>query len=370
MPKKVAVIASILKPVDDTRLFEKLGLSISQTNKYQVNIIGFGTKKLDPHPGIRFHTLFSKTRRHPSRLWAPWKFLRMIWKLQPHLLIVSTPELLLPAVIYKILKRRTLWYDLQENYRRNIRHQTVYPTLLKPLLATWVLVMERLAKPFVDHYLLAEQGYLKEMDLPQKKCTILENKFRPLAPAPIKGDPAVTKFIYSGTVAREFGILQAVRLVGDLYRMGHPVQLVVAGHIPQAGLRKELQELQRGDAGAFMQIMAGAQPLSHTLITEQLQQADFGLLAHQPNPSNQNCIPTRIYEFLGLGIPFLLQQHPLWEAVANPYQAALVIDFNACDAGKIWESLHSKAFYTRKPGPEVFWSSEQEKLWSLLDKFD
>jgi hypothetical protein len=35
------VLTSILKPVDDTRMFEKFGVSLGQTNKYDVNIIGF-----------------------------------------------------------------------------------------------------------------------------------------------------------------------------------------------------------------------------------------------------------------------------------------------------------------------------------------
>lgn len=368
MPENVAVIASVLKPVDDTRLFEKLGLSISQTNKYQVNIIGFATKKLPSPPGMTFHVLFSKSRLHPSRLLAPWRFLGILMKLRPRLLIVSTPELLLPALLYKLLRKGTLWYDMQENYRLNIRYQSVYPTAIKQLLMGLVIAVEGLARPFIDQYLLAEAGYLQELRFPVGKYTVLENKFKPLALPALKSRSGITKFVFSGTVAVEQGILQAIKLVGDLHRLGHAVRLTVIGHIPDQALRKTLEARAAGQAQDFLEIIGGAHPLPHASILEQLQQADFGLLAHQPNLSNRHCIPTRIYEFLGLGIPFVLQKHPLWEAVAAPYQAAWAIDFNDYRAHEVWQALQSKRFYTCKPGPEVLWSSQEAKLRALLQQ--
>ena len=52
-------IISILKPVNDTRMFEKFGLSLGQTNKYDVNIIGFKSKKIKKIKDVRFYPIFS-----------------------------------------------------------------------------------------------------------------------------------------------------------------------------------------------------------------------------------------------------------------------------------------------------------------------
>lgn len=44
MTKKVIAVISVLKPVDDTRNFEKVARSVGNTNKYDINIIGFTQK--------------------------------------------------------------------------------------------------------------------------------------------------------------------------------------------------------------------------------------------------------------------------------------------------------------------------------------
>ncbi|MBK7653563.1 MAG: hypothetical protein IPJ20_26520 [Flammeovirgaceae bacterium] len=43
MKKRRIVLASILKPIDDTRMFEKLGTSLSTVKDYEVFIIGYPT---------------------------------------------------------------------------------------------------------------------------------------------------------------------------------------------------------------------------------------------------------------------------------------------------------------------------------------
>ena len=134
MSEKVAVIASVLKPVDDTRLYEKLGLSMRESKKYRVNIIGFEAKNPPVVPGLSFHSIYSGSRLDLGRLLAPWRFLRILFTLKPALLIVCTPELLLPAVIYKLFSGVRLWYDVQENYQKNIQYQSPYPASFKPWL--------------------------------------------------------------------------------------------------------------------------------------------------------------------------------------------------------------------------------------------
>ena len=72
MAKKGIASISVLKPVTDSRAFEKVATSLAQTNKYEINIIGFWTKKIPDHSNIRFHPIFHFHRLSPRRLLAPW----------------------------------------------------------------------------------------------------------------------------------------------------------------------------------------------------------------------------------------------------------------------------------------------------------
>ncbi len=59
MEQPKLVIASVLKPVTDTRMYEKIGRSIGQTKKYEVNIIGFYRKNLPVELNIKFNPIFN-----------------------------------------------------------------------------------------------------------------------------------------------------------------------------------------------------------------------------------------------------------------------------------------------------------------------
>ena len=125
MTKKVIAIVSVLKPVDDTRNYEKVAVTISNTNKYDINIIGFLSKKNPTSPNTNFFPVFSFPRLSLERFLAPLKVYNILLKLKPELiivtcaelLIVTCAELLVDIFLYKILFGCKIIYDVQENNR-------------------------------------------------------------------------------------------------------------------------------------------------------------------------------------------------------------------------------------------------------------
>ena len=367
MSENVAVIASVLKPVDDTRLFEKLGLTIRESKKYQVNIIGFKAKIPTDSAGVIFHPLYSGGRLGLGRLLVPWKFLGKLIRLRPDLLVVSTPELLIPAVIYKSFLGTRLWYDVQENYRKNVQYQSSYPHFVKPFLKLILWLTETFTRPFIERYLLAEEGYLNELRFIRDKHTVLENKYKRVE---IKqGDTNTTQsavsLIFNGTCSKENGILEAISLTETMLRHRYPVRLNIVGQVPDKSLLKYIKDLMSKYQGCI-QLLSNGSLASHITIMEQVLHSDFGLVAHQVNPSNQNCVPTKIYEYLGLHIPMILQSHPLWESKVRPYPGALVIDYKTFNPDLLWHQMQTVKFYQTKPGPEISWEQEALKLLELL----
>ena len=173
--KRRIVIASILKPVDDTRMFGKMGVSLASTGTWQVSIIGFPTT-VPSYPGIEFIQLKSFTRLSLGRWLAKWKVLVEAWRRKPALFIFSTHELLIPALILKVMRSSFIVYDVRENFYRNIAHSEGLPTLLRWPLAMLVRLKEKLLAPAVDHFLLAEKGYEQEFRFHRGGWTVIENK--------------------------------------------------------------------------------------------------------------------------------------------------------------------------------------------------
>src|SRR5436189_206672 len=102
MKKRAIVIASVLKPVNDTRMFEKMGRSLAKTNQWSVHIIGFGDAHSSDEPNITFQPLGSFGRISLRRIFAPIKALMIFHKVKPSSIIITTHELLLSALLYKL----------------------------------------------------------------------------------------------------------------------------------------------------------------------------------------------------------------------------------------------------------------------------
>src|SRR5258708_6960296 len=98
MKKQRIVIASLLKPVNDTRMFEKMANSLARV--YDVFIIGFSSEKdVSVNSSIHFLPHGPFKRISFQRFIQPLRILKKIHKVKPEVLIVNTHELLIVAAV-------------------------------------------------------------------------------------------------------------------------------------------------------------------------------------------------------------------------------------------------------------------------------
>ena len=94
MRKTRILIASVLKPVNDTRMFEKVGQSLAKLSETEIHIAGFKAKNLSNASGIYFHPIFSFNRISFGRIQAQWNYYKLLLQLKPEVIIPNTFELL------------------------------------------------------------------------------------------------------------------------------------------------------------------------------------------------------------------------------------------------------------------------------------
>ena len=165
--KRRIVLASVLKPVNDPRMFEKMGQSLSP--HYEVHIIGTKSKTDSSHDNIIFHPLASYTRLSLDRILAPLRILKKILYLKPALLVICTHELLWVVLIAKIFLRCPVVYDIRENYFRNILYTNSFPPILRVFIALYVRIKEWITIPLINNFFLAEAGYANELSVRKKQ---------------------------------------------------------------------------------------------------------------------------------------------------------------------------------------------------------
>ncbi|MBJ6109205.1 glycosyltransferase [Hymenobacter sp. BT523] len=383
----VVLLASVLKPVDDTRMLGKFAHTLLERPTSQVFVAGRSSfDGLEHHwvqnyfPRLAAHGIFWGSRLSMARLRAQGHYWRLLRVLKPDLVIVHAPELLPLTLLWQALGTgRKFLYDIRENYALNVSTQHVYQGLTRRWLAAGLRWVEGLAARRAAGVILAEESYAVELpflaELPPGRVQVLENKYQPQPgealrrqplPLPPPGEPL--RLLYSGTISELNGVWEAIALTQEL-RQAWPggAQLTIIGFCQQPALLRQLQGKVMANAD-WLTLRGGRLPVSHAEIVAEIGRSHLGLLPYRPHPSTERCRPTKLFEYLAHGLPVLSTPNPLWLEVLQKHGAGLPVDFSQpTDAAALVARLKAANFYPNGIPAEALWAGEGKKLWLLLD---
>ncbi|RSK41088.1 glycosyltransferase family protein [Hymenobacter perfusus] len=390
MPRPVTILlASVLKPLDDTRMLGKFGRTLAGRPGTQVHVAG----RLAPLPpslpgNLHTHTLLQGSRLSWERLRAQVRYWQLLQRTSPDVVFVHAPELLPLTVLWQAAgPGRHFVYDVRENYALNIRTQAVYPAWARSLLAALVRRLETLAARRARAVLLAERSYADELPFAQlsnnplppgtrhSPTLLIENKYQPYdeQPAPFpRRLPPVTeplRIVYTGTISELNGVWEAIRFVQHLRQAWPLAHLTIIGACQQPGLLPRLQAAVAA-AGAAVTLVGGAALVPHAQVAAEIRRSHLGLLPYRPHPSTARCIPTKLFEYLAHALPLVLPPNPLWLPLAEEAAAGFGFDFQQPEyppAETLAHRLRSPVYYPAGPPDGAFWQSEAEKLHWLMD---
>ncbi|MGW8123968.1 glycosyltransferase [Roseivirga echinicomitans] len=369
MNKTKLLIASTLKPIDDSRMYEKFGVSLAKTNEYDVNIIGFASKNTLTHHSITFtpHGPFSRTS--VKRLLTPFKIFKIYIKVKPQVIICNTHELLIVSSIYRILFGGQIIYDIRENYVKNIRNTNVFSPILRPFLAAYVRAKELITKPIFDGFILAERVYAKQLGfVPLHKSIVIENKYMPVDVAESDGKAKTEKtvLLYSGTISESNGVFEAIEITEQLHRIDSKINLRIIGY---CALKKDLLRLQEAIKGKdYIELIGGDFLVPHAEIIKEIKSADFGLVLKKPNKGvNDDKLLTRLFEYSANKLPMLILNNTTWIRFCDEFNAAIAMDPAKFNAEALLEQMTNTQFYNKGNIAESLWSNEEQKLLDFIE---
>jgi len=368
MNKTRIVLASVLKPINDTRMFEKLGLSLAKLPTTEIHVVGFQAPLPVATAIIFFHPIFRFKRLGLGRILASFRFYKLLWQLAPQIIIISTHELLLAGLFYKLFRSCRLVYDVRENYYLNLTSQKVYPRLISYLLAFIIRFTEYLAAPFITCFFLAEKSYATELTFIRQKYLVLENKYKPETTETIYTPPTAGKklssdqinMLYSGTISEIYGIFRAINLCKALNQIAPIFKLTIIGYCPQPSVLVKIKNEIKNYP--FITLIGGDYLIPHAQIVAAIQKSHLGLLPYQPHISTFSCIPTKLFEYLGHALPVIAQQNPLWHELIQQHEAGVSINYNNFQAEDLYQNICNRTFYRNANVATVLWEAEEKKL--------
>jgi glycogen synthase len=354
------VVASLLKPIDDSRMFAKIAKSLATNSDYHIHLVGQASELPKAPANLTFHPAFIFSRMDKKRLKAQVIYYKILLKVKPELIICNSPDLLPVTILYKIKFGCKIVYDVLENYYRNVSFTDTYPPVLRNLLAVSYRGFEIASRPFIDHYFLAEKEYENEFWFSKGKSTVLENKYAPVSTVSNEKKLANRdKFhlIYTGTIARSYGVFEAIALTKALHSIDNRIKLSIIGFAPDVEVLNELyHEIV---TIPYIKVIGGNQIVPHSQIIEAMEGAGLALLPYHQDPHIKNCIPTKIYEYIANRVPMLIEHNPIWEEVCSKYDAAIFTNFSkTADCANLYDQAFAKEFYLEIANAnfsEIYW---------------
>lgn len=360
--KRRIVLASLLKPVDDTRMTEKIGASLAGTGHYEVSVIGYPSAGHLPK-GVHALPLRPFRRLTVHRWLARWQAFRLAFGARADLFIFSTHELIFPALALKVILGTQIIYDVRENYYRNILHSEGLPRLIRWPLALLVRLKEKVFAPAIDHFLLAEKGYENEFRFHRGGWTVIENKALEVSLTRHRDDPTHITLLFSGTLSESTGVFRAIHLADVLHREHAGVRLVIAGYAASGSVREKLFTAVKEKP--FIQTVGIDTLVPHSEILALVASADAGVIAYLPLPHVVNSVPTKLYEYLQARLPILTENHWPWVDRFASCKPFVFTDFEKPDPKNTLNSLINNTFYTEAP-QGTSWTEEATRLEKVV----
>ncbi len=225
------------------------------------------------------------------------------------LVLLHDPELLLAVLAVRPLPP-VVW-DVHEDTAAAITMKRWIPAGLK-LAASWAVAgVERVAERHV-HLLLAEDSYVSRFTRPHP---VVPNTI--VVPAAEPPPPGADRVVYLGRITRERGALDMVSLADAL----------------PAGVRLELVGPADADVRSHVEAAAASgRLLWHGFVPNDValgivRGAAVGLSLLHDQPNYAHSRPTKVMEYMALGVPVVTTANPSSVQLVERYDAGLVVPF-------------------------------------------
>ena len=298
-----------------------------------------------------------------------WRMGRAVHGLRPRVVHFHDPELMILGLVLKCLGYRVV-YDVHEDLPRQVLTKYWIPAIARRPVAWAAAVTEWLAARVFDAIVAAEPKIAGRF--PVHKTVLVRNY--PIAdelvkPETIPYDKRPPHFAYIGGISTLRGILEITSALSLTEKKD--TRLRLAGVFQPAGLKAEVETLP------------GWQQVEYSGWADRAQVADIlgsvraGLAILHPTPKYLDAWPTKMFEYMSVGLPVIVSDFPLWRRIVDDAGCGLLVDpldQQAIAGAMQWVLDHpAEAAAMGRRGrtaveKDYNWETEVEKLVALYDK--
>ncbi len=297
MTRRVLVVTTVHHP-DDNRIREKTVRALGE--RFRVE---FAAREPGPtdSSGLTWLPLRGGRMRRNVSAW------RLVLTRPVDVVSIHDPELLPLGVIARLLGRRVV-FDMHEDVPNQILTKTWIPSVLRPVVAALSRLALRISERFLS-FTLAEESYARQL---RSAHPVIANHPDVDSLPRVGGER--DGVIYVGSVTEERGVFDAVRAIASVgmpFTAVGPVDVQLADRIRQVA----------ATAGATVRL-TGRLPYG-----EAMNLVARSLVAVSPLhdlPNYRESIPTKVLEYLAIGVPVVASDLPATRAATEGLEAVFL----------------------------------------------
>jgi glycosyltransferase involved in cell wall biosynthesis len=368
--KKICVLTSVHSAFD-VRIFHKEAKTLHKAG-YDVTLIAQNDKE-EVFDGIRIVPLPKPRNRFERMTRTAWNAYWKALKIDADIYHLHDPELLPFARILALRGKRVI-YDMHENVPKQIKNKGWINPFLRKYVAKLFSLAERIF--LIDiHVIFAETSYHKDYLWIKKYTTILN---MPLTNQlfSLKNDAQKTKDVsvgYIGAVSAERGSLVTIEALNILKRRGIEIQFECVGPIDKSHEEKLLKLCEKYNLHKIT--FHG-----HMFAYEGwhiIAQCDIGLAILQPIPNYIESYPTKLFEYMAMGLPVIASNFQLYKEIVEGNNCGICVDpLNPKEVAEAIEYLIDHPEEAKKLGEngryavlkKYNWEKEGKKLINLYEE--
>ena len=359
---------STVHPWDDNRICRKICASLAEAG-YDVTLMARepNSSESEPPAGVE-RVVLPSAKGRMSRGLSSLGIWRRVRRLRPDIVHFHDPELIPAALILKLFGYRVI-YDVHEHVPDDIMEKEWIPSSLRRLVSVITDVIERTASSRFDAIFAVTRHIASRF--PERRTRLLRNFPRLVelgdeTESPGSASREDARLVFVGGITPQRGIRQMVTAVGLCDRT-NPV-LDILGECVDEPLSAWLAE----QASSGKIILHGW--VEKGAASQWMASSRAGLLPYLPSKAHIEALPTKLFEYMGAGIPVIASDFPRWREIIDAHQCGIVADPtdpSAIAAAIDWiydNPAEAKAMGARGRQAiesELNWESEAETMKSV-----
>ncbi|MCK5231594.1 MAG: glycosyltransferase family 4 protein [Desulfobulbaceae bacterium] len=365
--KRIAHLTSSHRPFD-IRIFHKEAVTLAKAG-YEVSLIQVHVSD-ESSQGVTVRSVSMGRGKLKRMLLSPLCIYRKAVVENADVYHVHDPELIPYAALLR-LKGKTVVYDMHENIPRLLLTKHWVPVALRPIASFAFRSLQRVLLARIP-IVFAEQSY--EKDYPWvKKSEIILNF--PIIEELKGGAPRyVTPTLgYFGQVTASHGSLTTLKAIEILNGIGHTVHWHCIGPAHKRHAR-EVESLARSYELSGIHFHGYLPPKQGWDI---IARCHVGLAVLDPIPNFIESFPTKMFEYMALGLPVIVSDFPLYRSIVDDIDCGFCVqprDPEAIAEKLLWLIENpDEAYEMGKRGCEAVhrkfhWGIETRKLLAFYDE--